>query len=114
MIVIGVVIFQVQKKAIGGNEGMLAYDLVLQNLKDPSSASWNHVNVIWREDGKGLVELDISAKNGFGGMVRSQFCACVDTKNSRGKILSEEGGCGSRMPAAQDMYKSQCAALLNH
>lgn len=112
LFIVGVVLFKVQKESMGGEEGMLAYDLVLQSLKDPTSASWNHVNIIWKRDGKGLVELDISAKNGFGGVLRSEFCICVDAKRSLGKVLSEEGGCGSRMPATQDVYKNECSSLV--
>lgn len=112
-IALAIGLYNMQKSSLGGEDGMLAIDLIHQELKDPSSATWNSVVFAWKGDGRSLVEVDVSAKNGFGGTVRSDFCVCVAPKVKQGKVLTAEGGCGikSRMPAMVDVFKNECNSL---
>jgi hypothetical protein len=86
----------------GGKPGLLAEDIVRQGLKDPGSADFHSTKVVWSKSDLALVESDVSAKNGFGGIVRSHFCVCINSKTSQGIVLDSETGCGvsEREPAS--------------
>lgn len=86
----------------GGKPGLLAEDIIRQGLKDPKSAEFHDTKVVWSKSDLSLVESDVSAKNGFGGMVRSRFCVCINGKTSQGIVLGSESGCGGseRVPAS--------------
>lgn len=94
----------------GGKPGLLAEDIIRQGLKDPGSAEFHSTKVIWSKSDLSLVESDVSAKNGFGGMVRSRFCVCINGKTSQGIVLGSETGCGAsdRIPASVAAISNLC------
>lgn len=62
-----------------------AKTLISKALKNPSSAQYNESRVYEKDNyGRAIVYLDISAQNGFGGWVRSQFYVCIHTVDSDG------------------------------
>ncbi|MEK2688869.1 hypothetical protein [Bdellovibrio sp. GT3] len=109
VLAIGVLIYNMQLSSMGGKEGALAYDLIRQELKDPSSASWDSIKVLSKENGRSLVVADITAKNSFNANVKSRFCVCVALADKVGKVLSTDGGC---QPI--EMFKNECASLTIH
>ena len=62
-----------------------AKTLISKALKNPSSAQYNDARIYEKDNyGRAIVYLDISAQNGFGGWVRSQFYVCIHTVDSDG------------------------------
>lgn len=55
-----------------------AKSLISEYLKNPSSAVYNSESVVETDDyGRGIVHLDISAQNSFGGYVRTDYFVCI-------------------------------------
>ena len=60
-----------------------AKTLINNELTNPSSATYNEASVYEKDNyGKAIVYLDVSAQNGFGGWVRTQFYVCINNVNS--------------------------------
>lgn len=76
-----------------GSKTFIAEQTIRQNLKDPDSAKFNSTSVVWEKDNLSLVETDVSARNGFGGVTRATYCVCVNKKAESGRLISE-GNCG--------------------
>ena len=55
-----------------------AKTLMDKNLKNPSTATYNSASVVERDSyGRGIILLDVSSQNGFGGWVREEYYVCI-------------------------------------
>ena len=66
-----------------------AKSLLSEKLKNPSTAIYNVEKVVETDDyGRGIVYLDVSAQNSFGGYVRSKYYICIKGISSTGSHYS--------------------------
>lgn len=62
-----------------------AKTLLNKALKNPSTAQYNNASVYEKDDyGRAIVYLDVSAQNGFGGWVRSEYYVCIQSVDEDG------------------------------